>query len=967
MALFFASCNIGNKPVDEFLCTAEKFDSDTILVDENNPHIYFHGLNLLDNTISKSGQNSLKVDSINLFAFTTKVNIHSDFMYQLSFWQYGGDEKVFAVVQSDSTFYLRSSTIVEKDSSGWNKISLIFSISDKFKNKKFSFYIWNAGGKTAYVDDFQLKPYLLRDLGMADTLFWIYLDEPELNNIKEQREFALEQGILSTDDDSWVKGIVLYGDDNYKIKMRLKGDWLDHLAGQKWSFRIKIRNDKSFRGMKVFSIQNPSVRFYLNQWFLYTLFRSEDLLAPRYGFVYGQMNDNFLGLYAFEEHFQKQLIESAKRREGPILKFTEDSFWDLIIEHEKNEKWYNYPLYEASKIVPFGENKIIENSTLREEYNIAQNLLFQYKWGLTKISDLFDVEKTAKWYALTDVMQGYHGLRWHNQRYYYNPVTSKLELIAYDNFVGEGFFHLTDSIFFGYFNPDISSLKPEFIPNYYLFQDTVFLNYYLFYLDKYSQKNYWDSVFNYYEDEISYYQSILLKEFPDSQFDKDIFYTHSQQIQEVLPIFKEKIENGLYSSILLPNSKPDKFNEEANPNFIKDYVNIYTQSSSFGVTNLRIVNFYLADLEAVKYGNSKGIFSIKPEKVNSFVSNDYKKDVNISDDVDFIVVSDGKNKVEIPVMKWPEPTAWSPRQELEQNNKFPNQNYYEIAGSNVIFSGKQTINEIVVIPQYFNVIFEAATEIDFIEGGGFLSYSAVYINGTKNKPVKIISSDKSARGFTVLQAGKVEMDYAVFDGLNTFNYKGWGLTGAVTIYECESRINNCEFINNECEDDLNIVRSNFDVSNSLFFNSFSDAFDSDFCTGKVTNCKFENLGNDAIDFSTSEIEIVGCDIFNASDKAVSGGEASHLIIRDCNIDRGNIGFASKDKSVLTISNTSISNVTYVLAAFQKKPEYGPAKIFADNLKADNFIQMSLIEENSTFILDGLKIEGKHKDVASLFY
>jgi len=37
-----------------------------------------------------------------------------------------------------------------------------------------------------------------------------------------------------------------------------------------------------------------------------------------------ELNGQDMGVYAFEEHFDKLLIESNNRREGPIVKFSEN-------------------------------------------------------------------------------------------------------------------------------------------------------------------------------------------------------------------------------------------------------------------------------------------------------------------------------------------------------------------------------------------------------------------------------------------------------------------------------------------------------------------------------------------------------------------------------------------------------------------------------------------------------------------
>lgn len=967
LLFIFVSCNNKTEILnDSFFCSAEKTYKDSILVADDNSEIFLSGIGLLSADYAKTGEFSLKLDSARQFAFSTHQLLHPETIYELSFWQYGNNSNVVAIVQQDTNLYMKSANIAQDSSDGWYKKSIVFSIPNELKDKKIQLYIWNVGKKEVFIDDFSLSLYDIDNLGVADTLFWIYLDDKEYETIIVNRDLALQQGVLTTNDDSWVKGMVIWADDTYKVKMRLKGDWLDHLAGKKWSFRVKIRKDKAYKGMKVFSIQNPATRNFLNQWFLYTLFRSEDLLAPRYGFIYGQLNNDFLGLYAYEEHFQKQLIESQKRREGPILKFSEESFWDKMLAHKKFDKWYNYPLYEASKIEPFSEGKTLSNVTLTAGFNIAKNLVYQHKWGLGKVSDIFDVKKAAQFFALTNVMQGYHGFRWHNQRYYYNPITSKLEFVVYDNYVGEGLFDLSDEPIFGNFDLDNSGKNPENISYYYFFKDSVFVQDYINYLQKYSQKSFWDSVFVQYNDEIVYYQTLLLREFDNSMFSQNLFYNHAEKIRADLPAYINRVNNGMYDSLILPHRDASFYTKIANSYFIENYVNIYTQSTTDDSLTLRAVSFYAQDLKIIKYGTDNRQYSMSQITLNSFSSNN-KIDFKIAADVEFIVVTDDTIEVQIPILKWSEPNTWTPRQELFAQNAFPYQEYYSMINDTVVFSGKHTCNEIILIPENYHVVFRAGTEIDFVNNGGFLSYSPVYINGKETKKVKISSSDNTAIGFSVLQAGKVEMSYAIFDGLNTLNYKGWGLTGAVSIYQSSTTITNCDFINNVCEDDLNIISSNFSVTNSLFKNTFSDAFDSDFCTGLVDNCTFIDLGNDAIDFSTSEIDISNCTILNAGDKAISGGEASHLKITNCQIDQAVIAIASKDNSVLKISNVDIENVEYVMAAFMKKPEYGSAKIIANNINAGNYVQISLIEINSLLILDNLPIEGTHADVAKKFY
>ena len=212
-----------------------------------------------------------------------------------------------------------------------------------------------------------------------------------------------------------------------------------------------------------------------------------------------------------------------------------------------------------------------------------------------------------------------------------------------------------------------------------------------------------------------------------------------------------------------------------------------------------------------------------------------------------------------------------------------------------------------------------------------------------------------------------KLERVVFEGLNTLNFDGWRLTGAVNFYESDVEINEVEFRANVCEDALNIIRSGFVVSNSSFTDTFADAFDSDFCTGMVEAVSFKGIGNDAIDFSGSNVIIKDCTIDDVGDKGVSAGEDSKLDVYGTIVNGANIGYASKDQSVLLLDQCSASSIKYGLVAFQKKPEYGPGNIRARGFRADKVETPYLVEVFSTLTLNGTIIQGDASSVADLFY
>jgi len=242
------------------------------------------------------------------------------------------------------------------------------------------------------------------------------------------------------------------------------------------------------------------------------------------------------------------------------------------------------------------------------------------------------------------------------------------------------------------------------------------------------------------------------------------------------------------------------------------------------------------------------------------------------------------------------------------------------------------------------------------------------MEGDINSPITITSSDFSCNGFTILQAEKSsKVKNVTFSNLNTLSYEGWNLTGAVNFYESDVIVENSTFFRNQCEDALNIIRSNFTVEKTHFDFIYSDAFDSDFSIGKVLNTTFTNIGNDAIDFSGSKILINNVVIDNASDKGISGGENSQLIVKNTDISNSNIGLASKDLSTVDVSDSRVTGCNYGVVLLQKKPEYGPSTMILNNTIVENSKTRYLIEIGSIVVENNDTIMGRKEKVAELFY
>jgi hypothetical protein len=178
---------------------------------------------------------------------------------------------------------------------------------------------------------------------------------------------------------------------------------------------------------------------------------------------------------------------------------------------------------------------------------------------------------------------------------------------------------------------------------------------------------------------------------------------------------------------------------------------------------------------------------------------------------------------------------------------------------------------------------------------------------------------------------------------------------------------NVTFSHSQAEDALNLIRTNFSIENARFEDSFSDALDADFASGKISNTLFYRCGNDGIDISGTELNLENIVIEEAGDKALSAGEFSTLLGHRILIDASEIAVASKDQSTISLKEGRITNSRVGFAIFQKKPEYGPATADTENLILKGLEVPVLLQKGSQLLLNGELIEANQEDVSVLLY
>jgi|TARA_B100000315_G_scaffold254685_1_gene296267 hypothetical protein len=815
--------------------------------------------------------------------------------------------------------------------------------------------MFNELVKMAKASKLKTVPNYLKGLTANPKRISIDVNYKNFQKIVYKKEMALADGILMSTSEDYVPGNIRYGDKTVRIKLRLKGDLVDQLQGEKWSFRIVVKGDKTLFGMKVFSIHAPSARDYLYEWLLHKAMKREDVISLRYDFIDVTLNGKPLGVYALEEHFEKRLIENNRRREGVIVCYNED----VDIENINHFGWPTAKRVDfyGAEVDLYRPTKTLADPVLLEQFTAAKNLLELFRAGRLKTNKVFDVDAMGRYFALLDLFNARHAAKYGNFKFYYNPVTAKLEPICFDaECVGrKGIYG--GGIFAENWYTDYLDAVPS------MFKDPEFFESYMRNLMRISDPAYLDRFFSDIDNELYEKLKIIYSEFPHFYFDKDLFYSKQLYI-------KKAVDLPRYLNVYFK-----KYNEFGGIRSIDLAV------GNIRPVPLRILNVNIPDKAKFLPGDTKKaviLYSIPGERVVTrdigFIVPDYfewKSEYLDNLHVEYVLLGQDKRR-KAKVIPWPDIDRKFRKNDLARKapnaHKFPFFSFDEPSKKIYIKNGQWDIVSDVIIPRGYRIVCRSGTQINLSGSAKIISYSLLDFMGREGDPIRISSEDSTGQGVAVIKAGGGSvLRNVVFDNLSSPSGQGWNLTGAVTFYESPVEIYHSQFSNSVSEDALNIIRTDFSIDKTLFKQSASDALDVDFSKGEITNSSFIESGNDAVDISGSVVALQDVFISGAGDKGLSAGENSNMSVFNIVIKDAEVAAASKDMSRLKIENATVTDCKNGFCVYQKKSEFGPASISVDALNINSVDSPYLVEEGSSLDVGGAAISVTDRDVVKRIY
>jgi len=241
------------------------------------------------------------------------------------------------------------------------------------------------------------------------------------------------------------------------------------------------------------------------------------------------------------------------------------------------------------------------------------------------------------------------------------------------------------------------------------------------------------------------------------------------------------------------------------------------------------------------------------------------------------------------------------------------------------------------------IFIEKGVTFRAAHGAGLLIKSDLHVRGTKEEPVRFISKTKEPWSglFAGLEDRRIEvtMKNALFDNFGSYPKTSIGrlmVNGGITLYNADINMEDVDVERARGEDGLNLINSTANMLGVTVRGSFSDSIDFDFSDARIKNLTIEKAGGDGLDVSNSLVLCIDSVFSGSTDKGISIGEMSHVVVRGSKFSGNAIGMANKDQSYLQAQDSTFIDNKTAISEFIKKPWFGrPEKSLKNNTYRGN--------------------------------
>lgn len=764
----------------------------------------------------------------------------------------------------------------------------------------------------------------------VDTLI---LDIPfkEFKILEESRERALGDGVIRLGAPS-VKGKLRIGNESYKVKIAIKGYFLDHLATRKWSLKLALKNS-AFKGMRKFSLMAPHTRDFQTAPLIQQAMKSKGILVPRDGYVDLTVNGKHFGLMYYEEDINEQFTEASRVPYGPISKYNPKAGERRFLN--KNLFWNRDP---TQKSIAHNMSKVLSEP--------EQHLEFINK------------EKWVRYLGVTFLFRCWHGFQDWNTMFYYHPLDHKLEPISNDHSCG-----MKDKTR----NLDFLPHKDEFV--FKLLKNREIRTRLIKELNWWKGSELGRKTIENLNLRSRGVHSLLLSEAPFlGAF--EVQTSHLEKIYQWLdglesdleekekqtePLISHMKEDGLLFPLLIVEQNVHAFSLS-----IRDF-----DKKAYSLKTISLKT----DGKPVFYNISNEDYNEVLNNIEKIVLDNSSRGSKQRLKLEYLDVRKNSLRKTDAHLQYSQfnyfPMRISPMEEIKEIFDIkPGTNTFQVHRNAVI-----NITRNINLPEGFDLVIQSGAKLIFSEEVGLIVNGGLSIKGEKKHPIEIFGKTSNWGGIQVNNKDSfTSIDHLGFYGGKGI-FMGIPRRGAFTLNGGTFQIKNSYFANNLSEDALNISQSSGEIDNIRIFNTKSDGLDSDFSKIEIYNSYFSNIGSqsgsDAIDISQTDLKASNIFISSASDKGFSIGENSNAVIEHARVSDVFVGLAAKDSSKVNIKNVIMERIGLAsFMAYNKKSQFGGAVISAHDIITDQPKSMS--QMGSQVQINNLFINNEYMDIKNLY-
>lgn len=224
---------------------------------------------------------------------------------------------------------------------------------------------------------------------------------------------AFDAAAVKVGSDDELTALITADGAKAEARIRVAGGASTLEAGRPPRIDVALRGKERPFGVRRFSLRRPSELDFERTSALYGRLSRAGILVPRTRLLRVTANGESLGPMVLVEAYSKELLESQRRREGVLFRLREDALPVALPD-------------------VYGGKKIAKKEQLAVERNTAAGLLQAFLTRSLPAAEVFDLKLMARFLTIAEQDGNDALLAPSALRFYFNPVTQRLEPVAVD-------------------------------------------------------------------------------------------------------------------------------------------------------------------------------------------------------------------------------------------------------------------------------------------------------------------------------------------------------------------------------------------------------------------------------------------------------------------------------------------------------------------------------------------------------